>query len=310
MTAFNRRDWLRTTAVGLLTAPVAAAAPAPRVRFGFSLYGMKSLPVADALTACAKIGYDAVELALMPGYPTDPAKLSAADRIDIRKRIADAGLAVPVLMENLAEPADDARHAANLDRLKLAFDFAHQLSPDTPPLLESVLGGKPAEWEQVKNKLADRLGRWAEAARKVKVIIAVKPHVGNAMHTPAAAAWLMKQVGSPWLKLAFDQSHFALRDIAVAEALKPMLADTVFVHVKDAKGSAQKFEFLLPGDGTTIDYPAYFGLLKRGGYSGPIVVEVSGMLSNKPGYDPIAAAKRSYANLAPALAESGLWKKT
>ena len=39
------------------------------------------------------LGYDGVELALMPGYHADPAKRSAADRADLRKRLADAALA-------------------------------------------------------------------------------------------------------------------------------------------------------------------------------------------------------------------------
>jgi sugar phosphate isomerase/epimerase len=46
----------------------------------------------------------------------------------------------------------------------------------------------------------------------------------------------------------------------------------------------------------------YFSLLKRMRYSGPVCVEVSGMIFNKPGYDPEVAARRSYEALRKAMA--------
>jgi inosose dehydratase len=133
-----------------------------------------------------------------------------------------------------------------------------------------------------------------------KTVIAVKPHVANALHTVEAAAWLLKQVNSPWLRLAFDYSHFELRGVKLADAVAALVPLAAFVHAKDAKGTADKFEFLLPGEGTT-DY-AIFAKLLAAKYSGPVVVEVSGMVSNKSGYDPVAAAKACHASLATAFA--------
>jgi inosose dehydratase len=212
-------------------------------------------------------------------------------------------------MENLPEPATDAAQRSNLDRLKAAAELGHALSPKSPPVIETILGGKPAQWEQMKDKLAERLRSWAEVAAAAKTIVAIKPHVGNALHTPDGALWLLRQVNSPWIKLAFDQSHFVLRDLPLAKTMTALLADSVFVHVKDAKGTADKFEFLLPGDGTSIDYGDYFQRLRNSDYRGPIVVEVSGQISGKPGYDPVVAAKRSYANLAPAMKKAGVRRK-
>lgn len=306
MSSLTRRQWLQGVAATLL--PYPPAEPAPRIPFGFSLYGMKNLDPAEALRACAGIGYDGVELALMPGWPTEPKRLDAAGRRDLSKRLADSGLALLGLMENLSEPAEEPAHRANLDRLKAAAELGHALSPKTPPVIETILGGKPAQWDQVKERLAERLKGWAEAAAAAKTVIAIKPHMGNALHTPDGAKWLLRQVSSPWLKLAFDYSHFTLRGLSLDETVKALVSESVFIHVKDARGKPDKFEFLLPGEGGT-DYAAYFKLLREARYRGPIVVEVSGQISNRPGYDAVAAARQSYASLAPLLKKAGLREK-
>jgi inosose dehydratase len=297
VTPLTRREWLAAATAPLLGA---AAPPAPRFPFGFSLYGMKTLPLADALKVCKDCGYDGVELALMPGYHADPAKLSAGDRTDLRKRLADAALAPLGLMENLPALGDDAAHKSNLGRLKAAVELANALSPKNPPPVETILGGKPADWDQVKDRLAARLADWAAVGKSAKTVVAVKPHVSNALHTPAAAAWLVKQVDSPWLRLAFDYSHFQLRGVKLADAISELVPLSAFAHVKDAKGAAEKFEFVLPGEGDT-DYREYARRLADAKYAGPVVVEVSGQVSGKPGYDPAAAAKACYKSLAPAF---------
>jgi len=300
MPAPTRRQWLASTAALSVARPAGAAGKPAALPLGFSLYGMKSLPLAGAFETCAAVGYDGVELALMPGYPAEPKALSAADRKELRARLADSRLALHGLMENLAEPAADAVHRANLDRLKAAAELGHALSPAAPPPVETILGGKPADWDAVKDRMVERLGAWAAVAKDAKTVVAVKPHVGNALHTLDGAVWLMKQVNSPWLRLAFDYSHFVLRGVKLAAAVAALAPHAAFAHVKDAKGTAEKFEFSLPGTGGT-DYADLVARLAAAEYRGPVVVEVSGMISNKPGYDPVAAAKTSYTNLAAAF---------
>lgn len=289
----TRREWLAAVSVALAAGPVAAKGP--KIPLGFSLYGMKTLSLADAISACAKIGYDGVELALMPGYPAEPKLLSADARKELRKRLADAKLSLHALMENLVEPATDAVHKTNLDRLKAAAELGHALS-DSPPVIETILGGKPADWDKVKDRTAERLQAWAAVGQAAKTVLAIKPHVGNALHTVAAATWLMEQVNSPWVRLGFDFSHLTLRGVPLADAVAALVPLSAFVHVKDAKGTPEKYEFLLPGS-HGIDYAEYAKLLSAAKYAGPVVVEVSAMVSNKPGYDPVAAARTSHANL-------------
>lgn len=277
----------------------------PSIGLGFSLYGMKTLPLAEALAACGKLGYDSVELALMPGYHTDPAKLSPDDRKRLRDLLSEHKILVAALMENLLVLADERQHQANLDRLKAAGQLARDIAPDNPPLIETILGGKPADWDQTRERMAQRLVEWARVAGEQKTVLAIKGHVGNSPHLPEHVAWLVKKVDSPWLKATFDYSHFGLRGLDLASALKTLLPHTVFIHVKDARGEASKFEFLLPGEGDT-DYAAYFKLLVEHGYQGSVVVEVSGQISSRPDYDPLRAARRCYESLAPAMSKAGV----
>ena len=307
----HRRQFLAqsTAALALATLPGellgAPAKTVPQISLGFSLYGMKSLPLADALKTCADIGYDNVELALMPGYPTEPKLLSADARGQLRQRLDTLGLKLSALMENLSLPVDDAAHRTNLERIKAAAELGHALSPKSPPILETVLGGKPELWASLKERMAERLRGWAEVAAAQKQIIAIKPHVGGALHTPEDALWLLRQADSPWIKLVYDFSHYELHGLKLDETLQMIAPHAAFVHVKDSEGDASKFKFLLPGEGK-VDYARYLRQLKATGYRGAMVVEVSGMIFNQPNYDPVAAARKCYTPLATAFAKAGI----
>lgn len=257
---------------------------------------MKSLPLTEACAACAKIGYDSVELALNPSFPAEPKLLTPAARRALAQHLKNLNLGLAGLMDNLGLLADAATHRGHLDRIKAAAELSRDLAPATPPLLETILGGKPAEWENVKTKMVEQLRAWAEVAAREKITIAIKPHVGSAAHLPAHGLWLLEQARSPWITLAFDQSHYQLRDLPLEDNLKSLLPHTRFIHVKDASGDAAKFQFLLPGEGK-INYADYFARLRKANWRGPVVVEVSGMIFNKPGYDPIGAAKQCFTKL-------------
>jgi sugar phosphate isomerase/epimerase len=280
-----------------LTSWVTGAEPS----LGFSLYGMKSLALEQAVKTCAELGYEHVELALNPGYATEPTAFGKEARSALKKQLAGLKLTVPCLMVNLSLTADDKGHAAALQTLAAAAELAHELNAEQPPVLETVLGGKPALWEAQKIGMATRLKDWAAAAEKAKVSLALKAHVGSAVNSPERLLWLLEQVPSSALCVAYDFSHFELQKMDMEQSMVALLPRTRFIHVKDGKWEegGKKFQFLLPGEGET-DYAKYFQLLKKHGYSGPVCVEVSGQIFNKPGYDPVTAAKSCYEVLAKA----------
>ena len=303
----------RRTFLAALSAAAALAeghcgiADDPPIKFGlgFSLYGMRTLPLEAALKLCREIGYDCVELPVMDQWPADSATFGGKQRQEFRRSLEENGLRCTALMENLPLLSDDTRHAEHLERLKRALDLARDLVPGRPPLVETILGGKPDQWEAVKQRAAEQLRDWAAAAAGAEVVAAIKPHVAGALCRPADAAWLVKQIDSPWLRGAFDYSHFQLRGISLAEAAKALLRHSVFIHVKDGRGTAQRPDFLLPGEGT-IDYVDLLRQAARWGYRGDVVVEVSGQIHSRQGYDPAAAARKSYAALAAAFEKAGI----
>ena len=136
-----------------MAAGASLSAKAAPLRFGFSLYGMKSIPIRSALDLCAQIGYKAVELALMPGWDTEPKLLLKAGRGELRKKLKDLDLTLPALMENLKLLGPEAEQRANLERLKAAAGIAHEVSPGPPAVIETILGGRPSEWDQKKQEI-------------------------------------------------------------------------------------------------------------------------------------------------------------
>ena len=275
------------------------------ISLGMSLYGMKTVPLPDALNTCAKIGYTSVEFALNAGFPTEPKVFTPEARKAAVAQLRALKLGLPCVMLNLSLAADDKAHAAALVNMREAARLCRELVPANPPMIETVLGGKPAEWEQIKGRMVDRLHSWAETATEEKISVAIKAHVGSSVNSPERLLWLLDQVKSPAITIAYDYSHFELMGIPMAESMKLLLPHTKFIHVKDTVGEEKKFQFLLPGEGRT-DYVAYFKILKEQNYAGPVIVEVSAQIFNKPGYDPVAAATKCFAPLAGAMEKAGV----
>ncbi len=184
--------------------------------------------------------------------------------------------------------------------------MAHDLAPDNPPLLQTVLGGAGRDWEQVKQPMAKRLADWARVASAWKLKLAVKSHYGSASDTPEKLLWLLAQVKNPALSAIYDYGHFQLLGLDLLATLDTLLPRSSFITVKDSKfADGKAARFLLPGDGT-VDYGVYFSHLKRRGYRGWVLAEVSRQLQMAPGYDPLAASRRSYLSMSKALRAVGL----
>lgn len=271
-------------------------------------YGMKVLSAAEATRHVASIGYDGVEYALTDGWPTSPRLLGAQDRRELRGLLKELRLGLPSLMESLPAGLTPEKRAFNLERLKAASQLAHDLSPDRHPLVQTVLGLKPSDWDSKKQIIIDELRDWAQLAERMNMTFCFKPHAGNAIHSPEQAVEVAKAVGSPRIRINYDYSHMAVEGRPLEESLRLMLPYSAYVQVKDAKGTPEKYEYLLPGDANT-DYVQYFRTLQSMGYAGWVTVEISSMIHRKPDYDALATAKLCYTRMSGAFAKAGVTRK-
>ena len=276
-----------------------------RPRLGFSLNSVGILPFDEALCQCSEIGYDDVEFVLSPGHPTEPGQLSPKARRDLRSRLDQLHLGISALMLELTLPVDGRAHAQNLEAVAKGAQLAHELVPDNPPMLETVLGGKPADWVEGKERMAERLRSWADTAEAANIKLAIKAHFGMSVSTPDQLLWLLRKVNSPALWVNYDYSHFKPLGISLAQSLAALMPYTRLVHVKDSRGDARGVQFLLPGEGDT-DYVSFFRRLKRLDYHGPVVALVSIQIFKRPGYNPRTAEEICYRVLSAARKEADL----
>jgi sugar phosphate isomerase/epimerase len=277
------------------------------MRLSHSTWGMPRVPIDIAVAHCSALGFDGLEMTVIPGWVTDAAGLDGGERRRIRALFDDHRLELCGLSGNMPLlAANETDHARNMARLRGYMDLAAELQrPSERLTVSTTSGGEPDEWEQSKGILVDRFGELAEYAERTGVLIGMESHVGAALHRPEQVLWLLEQVRSPGLTIHFDISHFNVQGMEMEPVIEQLAPHSAHTHVKDERGVAPDHEFLIPGEGE-MDYVRYLKAMHRAGYEGHIVVEISLMVQRRPDYDALAAASRSYRVLARAFNDAGL----
>ena len=297
----------RRTALGAIAGSLASAVwaqgqvQAPKVKhLAIGNYGMRSLTLEEAIRATSEIGFDGFELCAIPDWDSSPSRMDNERRKAIRTLLEDSQLRLVAVMEDVPPKADAAEHTRGQERLQAALTLGRDLSPQSPPLVQTVLGG--GKWDEVKNMFRDRVGDWAKMAGELDGLICIKPHRFGAMSTPAQAAWIIEQLGNtPRIRIVYDYSHYAFRDLSIADTVEQGRKLIAYVAMKDAVQAGDKVSFSLPGESKSIDHAAIARCLHGAGYQADFCCEVSGQVSSKPGYDPVTAAKVCYENMKAVL---------
>lgn len=274
---------------------------------GFSTWAMPELPIDIAVSHLKSLGFDAIEIGVLPRFSTALDKMDRSERIRIDRLLRDYDIklsAVSAYLDMMTQ--DDEQCVQNIDYVKRAIDLAEAWSEQSVrPTVITGFGGSPGDLETQRDLLIERLNQLGGYAEARGVMVALEHHVGAALEMPEQVVAVMEQIESPAIRVNFDISHFNVMGIPIEESVEKMVGYAVHAHIKDESGRAPDHEYLVPGEGE-FDYVRYLNAMQAHGYNGVISTEISVMVQQRSDYDPLVTASRSYEVVSKAFAEAGL----
>lgn len=218
-----------------------------------------------ALAHLAWAGYQHVELAAINRMCEHVSPDMDSSQIQhVRQALADHGL------KATAMEVGSPDHA----RLKRIFSLAGELDV---PIVNIGSGGTTGDEESLKQAIVT-IGELARLADQHGVRLAVKPHVGQAIHDSATGLRMMDEVREPALGLNFDPSHLFRANEDPQDVARLWGARIVTSHFRDCASREQRVgppETQIPGRGI-VDIPATLHALREVSYAGPLNLEVIG----------------------------------
>jgi sugar phosphate isomerase/epimerase len=235
------------------------------MKLGCNTVVLGSADLPTALQHLQWAGYEYVELAAIKGM-CEHLRLDH-DPAEVKGLLQQHGLEVT------------AMEAATTDRERLTslFDLAKAVGI---PIVNIGSGGKTGDEESTRQAI-DLVRDLAKLAGDRGVKLAVKPHVGQAIHNADTGLRLVREVQSPSLGLNFDPSHLFRANEDPAEVAGRWGSHIITSHFRDCpwrEGSPGTPEQQIPGRGV-VDIPGILAALKKTGYAGPLNLEVIGASS-------------------------------
>ena len=239
-----------------------------------------------ALTHIAWAGYRYVELAAIRGMAEHVhPDMDRSQARAVQRAISDHGLTVTAMEVGVPDRA----------RLERLLPLAEEIGA---PIVNIGSGGTTGDSKPVEQVIAT-ISELAELAHRHGVRLAVKPHVGQAIHDSKTGLQLMDEVQHPALGLNFDPSHLFRAKENPEDVATVWGKWIVTSHFRDCDSREQRVgvpETQIPGRGS-VDLPATLQALRDIPYTGPLNLEVIGAkdyeVSRAMG---VAAESRGYLN--------------
>ncbi len=235
------------------------------IKLGFNSVLFQGHDLAVAMSTAALIGYDGIELSAIKGMceHLDPEKWrEQKDNIlDLSKQHGLELLSI---------------EAASLDpnRLEKTFEAAQALGV---PVVNVGPGGK-ANVEEDFHSLSRTMEPLCARAAVHGITLCVKAHVGCVIYNTSSTLRLMESISSDAFGVDMDPSHVYRSGENPEEALPAVLSRVKHIHIRDCKGrgpspGAPRDQACGRGD---VNLVSYCETMVKGGYSGPVSLEVIG----------------------------------
>jgi sugar phosphate isomerase/epimerase len=245
------------------------------------------------MTHIAWAGYDGVELSAIKGM---------CEHLDLDNWQAQAASIKELAARfNLALLSTEV---ASLDeaRLQKAFDACEALGI---PVINIGPGGKANSDEDLERQ-TDLMAKMAARAGKQGVTLCVKAHVGACIFNTPTTLRAMAKIADPAFGIDMDPSHIFRAGELPEQALPQVVSRVKHIHIRDCKGRGPS-----PGEPRDqacgrgdIDLYGYCEALVKGGYNGPVCLEVIGAGKYELGQRAIIAGE-SYGYINACLKKLG-----
>src|SRR5580658_5652911 len=233
----------------------------------FSTLAFPDASLAAAAAFGRDCGYDAIELRLIDGDLIDPA-MPAPARADVKRTLATARL--PVVAVDTSIRLLDPDLCQDLRAfLQLASDWE---CPVVRVFGGALAGAGPQRQAQLA-AAARVLEAHAPLAARLGVTIGVETH--DSFSASAVVAELLAMVESDWIGAVWDSHHPHRMGERPEQIYRNLRERLLLGQVKDARKAPELpdgWQLVLLGQGE-VPVREMLGLLRAGGYRGPISVE-------------------------------------
>ncbi len=272
------------------------------MKLGFCSSAYPGRPLPEVFDKLAAVGYGAAEVFTWKGHPCHPASCGSAEAAAIRRAAADRGLEISAVSAHTNWVSGGGNTSEALDFTLRSADVADRLG--VPRLITSTGPFPPAcdrfaAWDALRSAML----RAADYAQSLGIVLCLEPHVGHICMTWESTLKLVREIGSPNLRVNFDASHYFVLGLDYRTALEQLSGYLAYVHLKDFRLKRAPLGHLTPsptnaeptalGDG---DFPLaeHLAHLRSLGYAGVVSAELY-----VP--DPDAALKQTALNMLPLL---------